>query len=240
MDTATDVLVGTDDAALLILSPAAELEALDGFAHAEGRADWYAGTAVIDGVEVGPPLGVRSMSATSDEAAWLVNVHVGGIARSDDRGVRFGSTIDINCDVHEVSAHPDQAIDAIAAAAAGLCISTDGGRSWRVETDGLHATYCSAVAYCGDTAFVAASEHHFSAEGAIYRRAGRGDGALQRVSGGLPEWLDGIVDTACIGTLGSTIAIADRGGHVYESGDRGDSWSLRADGFAAPSAVVVL
>jgi hypothetical protein len=240
MDTETDVLVGTDDAAVLILNAAGELEPLDGFANAEGRADWYAGTAVIDGIEVGPPLGVRSMSATSDESAWLVNVHVGGIARSADHGASFSSTIDIHCDVHEVSAHPDRASDAIAAAAAGLCVSTDGGRSWRVETDGLHATYCSAVAYCEDALLVAASEHHFSPEGALYRRADGADGPLERVSGGLPEWLDGIVDTACIGTLGSTIAIADRGGHIYQSGDCGASWTLRADGFGAPSAVVVL
>ena len=51
---------------------------------------------------------------------------------------------------------------------------------------------------------------------------------------------DGIVDTACIGTLESTIVIADRGGHVHGSVDCGKTWSLLTDGLESPSAVVVL
>ena len=235
-----DVFVGTDDAAILKLSSARELEPLDGFAAVEGRERWYAGTAVINGEEVGPPLGVRSMTVTCDESALLANVHVGGIARSTDNGASWSPTIEIDYDVHEVSAHPARPGDVAAAAAVGLCVSTDGGQSWKVDVDGLHATYCSAARYCQDTIFVAASEHHFSPRGALYRRAPGGDASLERVSEGLPSWLDGIVDTACIGTVGSKIAIADRGGHVYESADCGRSWSLRADGLQSPSAVVVL
>jgi hypothetical protein len=235
-----DIFVGTDDAAILKLSSAVELEPLDGFAVVEGREHWYAGTAIIDGEEVGPPLGVRSMTVTSDESAMLANVHVGGIARSADNGASWNPTVDIDYDVHEVSAHPARPGDVIAAAAVGLCISTDGGQSWKVDAAGLHATYCSAAKYCEDTIFVAASEHHFARRGALYRRMPGGDASLERVSEGLPNWLDGIVDTACIGSLGSKIAIADRGGHVYESVDCGWSWSLRADRVESPSAVVVL
>jgi hypothetical protein len=77
--------VGTDDASVLMLREGRGLESLEGFASVAGRQDWYAGTAVINGEEVGPPLGVRSMSVTSDESALLVNVHVGGIPRSVDR-----------------------------------------------------------------------------------------------------------------------------------------------------------
>jgi hypothetical protein len=235
-----DVFVGTDDAQVLKLGPTSELDPLDGFATVDGREDWYAGTAVIDGKTVGPPLGVRSMSVTSDEAALLVNVHVGGIPRSLDRGATWTPTIDVDSDVHEVSAHPDRPGDVLAAAAVGLCVSADGGATWRIETAGLHATYCSAARFCDDTIFVAASEHHFAPRGAIYRRPLAGRGALERVAGGLPDWLDGIVDTACIDTLGSTVVIADRGGHVYESADCGLSWTLRAEGLESPSAVVAL
>ena len=32
------------------------------------------------------------------------------------------------------------------------------------------------------------------------------------VENGLPPWLNGIVDTNCIATHGSTIAVVDRGG----------------------------
>jgi hypothetical protein len=180
------------------------------------------------------------MAVTSDESALLANVHVGGIARSADRGASWSPTIDIDYDVHEVSAHPARPGDVIAAAAVGLCVSTDGGQNWKVDAAGLHATYCSAARHCEGTIFVAASEHHFSCRGALYRRMPVDDASLERVSEGLPNWLDGIVDTGCIGSLGSRIAIADRGGHVYESVDSGWSWSLRADGLQSPSAVVVL
>ena len=234
-----DVFLGTDEAAILKLSSAREWQPLDGFADVEGRAHWYAGTAVVDGEEVGPPLGVRSMAVTCDESALLANVHVGGIARSADHGASWTPTIDIDYDVHEVSTHPVRRGHAIAAAAVGLCVSADGGQNWKVDAAGLHATYCSAARYCEDTIFVAASEHHFSRRGALYRRMPVEGACLERVSEGLPNWLDGIVDTACIGSLGSRCAIADRGGHVYESGDCGWSWSLLADGLQSPSAAVV-
>jgi photosystem II stability/assembly factor-like uncharacterized protein len=195
---------------------------------------------VINGEEVGPPLGIRSMSVTSDESTLLVNVHVGGILRSVDRGASWSPTIDIDNDIHEVAAHPERPEDLVAAAAVGLCLSSDGGKSWRIDSAGLHATYCSEAQYCEDTNFVASSEHHFSPQGALYRQVHDGSASLERVSGGLPEWLDGIVDTRCIGSLGSAIAIADRGGHVYESLDVGKNWSLRADRVESPSAVVVI
>jgi hypothetical protein len=92
---------------------------------------------------------------------------VGAIARS-----RSGRILGIDCDVHEVAAHPQRSDGAIAAAAAGLCVSSDGGKSWRVETAGLHATYCSAARYGGDTIFVAASEHH-STNRSTAEKAGR-------------------------------------------------------------------
>lgn len=237
--TAGSVFVGTDDAAILKLSSHGELLPLDGFATVAGREDWYAGTAIVAGEEVGPPLGVRSMTVTSDESALLANVHVGGIARSEDQGTSWNPTIEIDYDIHEVSAHPARPSDVIAAAAIGLCISTDAGRNWTIETAGLHASYCSATRYCENTIFVAASEHHFSQRGALYQRTAGGDAALERVSGGLPSWFDGIIDTACIGTLGARIAIADRGGHLYESVNRGWSWSPRAEGLESPSAVLL-
>ncbi len=115
-----------------------------------------------------PSLGVRSMSATSDGTVVLANVHVGGIQRSTDGGVTWRPTIEVDSDVHEVRAHPSQPRIAIAASAIGLCISRDGGITWSVEQEGMHATYCTAVAFSGDNIFVAASEDHFAAQGAVY------------------------------------------------------------------------
>ena len=70
-----------------------------------GRDTWYAGSAIVNGQRVGPPLGIRSVTATPD-GVLLVNVHVGGIVRSSDGGITWQPTIDIDTDVHQVCAHP--------------------------------------------------------------------------------------------------------------------------------------
>jgi len=235
-----EIYVGTDDAEVLRLGANGNLEHVSGFAGVPGRDTWYAGTALVDGKLLGPPLGIRSMTATCNGAALLANVHVGGIPRSTDGGATWHPTINIDEDVHEVRAHDTRPDVVIAAAATGLCISRDGGQTWSVEREGLHAPYCSAVAFAGTDIVVAASEHHFAPQGGIYRRPLDGSGPLLPVGGGLPKWLDGIVDTACIATHASTLALADRGGNLYLSEDAGQTWSRRADRLPAPSSILVV
>ena len=86
---------------------------------------------------------------------------------------------------------------------------------------------------------MAASTDHFAPNGAIYRRACDGVSPLDRVGGGLPQWLDGIVDTACIATLESRVALVDRAGNVYLSQDRARTWTRIADGLPTPSSVLI-
>jgi hypothetical protein len=234
------IYLGTDDASLLRLNGTGDIERLHGFDAAPGRDGWYAGSAVIDGQRVGPPLGIRSIAVTADTGVLLANVHVGGVPRSVDRGVTWRPTIEIDADVHEVCAHPDDPDRVIAAAAAGCCISDDGGSTWRIERDGLHAPYCSAVAFLGDDVLVSAATGHFATEGAVYRRAIGARSPFVPVGGGLPRWLDGIVDTRCIATDGSTAAIADRAGNVYLSTDGGSAWLRIAEGLPLPSSVVIV
>ena len=179
------------------------------------------------------------MTATADGAVLLANVHVGGIPRSTDGGVTWQATIDIDSDVHEVCAHPVCSNIVIAAAAIGLCISRDGGATWSVESQGLHASYCSAVAFSGDEILVAASTEHFASEGAIYRRPIDGKSPLRLING-LPKWLEGIVDTRCITTRGPEVAIADKAGNLYVSADAGHSWLRRDSGIPATSSVLLI
>lgn len=233
------VYVGTDDARVLRVGQDGRLEPLRGFDAVAGRTTWYAGSALVNGQRVGPPLGIRSITATSDGAVLLANVHVGGIPRSTDGGDTWQPTIDINSDVHEVRAHPSRPDLVMAAAAIGLCISRDGGLTWDVEQEGLHAPYCSAVAFAGDDALVSASSDHFAEQGAIYRRRVDGHGPLAAIGGGLPTWVDGIVDTGCIATHGPAVALVDRGGNLYVSADAGHSWSRRASGLPPPSSVLI-
>lgn len=234
------IYVGTDDAHVLRVSADGQIETVRGFEVVPGRGTWYAGSALINGQLVGPPLGVRSMTATSDGATLLANVHVGGIPRSTDGGVTWQPTIDVDSDVHEVCAHPIQSTIVIAATAMGLCISRDGGATWSLEQQGLHAPYCSAVAFLGGDILVAASADHFATQGAIYRRPIDGESPLVPVGRGLPRWIDGIADTGCIAARESSVAVADKGGNLYASVDAGRTWAHRANGLPAISSLLVI
>ncbi len=239
------VYVGSDDARLFRVSPTGQIEQLDGFNEVAGRDKWYAGRAMVNGKLIGPPLGIRSLSATSDGAVLLANVHVGGIPRSVDGGETWQPTIDIDSDVHEVRAHPNRPETVAAAAAVGLCTSSDAGATWVVEKAGLHSSFCSAVGFAGDDILVAAAADPFAPQSALYCRRSIGGGLdehgpLMMVAGGLPEWLDRTVHTACIAAHGSAVAVADRGGNLYFSTDTGHTWSRRADGLPPPSCVLII
>ncbi|MGC1781118.1 MAG: hypothetical protein WA708_01205 [Acidobacteriaceae bacterium] len=235
------IYVGTDDARMLRLSDAGSmLDPIDGFDSVAGRDAWFAGSAIVNGQRLGPPLGVRSVAANSNGSILFANVHVGGIPRSMNGGRTWQPTIAINSDVHEVRAHPANPDIVIAASAIGLCISRDSGATWIIERERLHASYCSAVAFSGDDILVSASTDHFAAQGRIYRRTVKPDGSLAAVEGGgMPEWTGGIVDTGCIGANGSLIAVADTAGSLYVSDDFGLAWSRGTTRLSTPSGVLI-
>src|SRR5207249_11804592 len=121
------------------------------FAQAPTRGAWY--------TPGGGPADVRSLSTGAGGAVYA-NVHVGGILRSDD-GDRWKATpLDIDSDVHQVLAHPTRPGLVFAAAAVGLVTSRDGGASWDVSDEGMHASYCRAVAIAGEVLLVSASMSH--------------------------------------------------------------------------------
>jgi hypothetical protein len=53
------------------------------------------------------------------------------------------------------------------------------------------------------------------------------------------KWMDGIADTGCIATHGLAVAIADRNGNLYLSGDTGRGWSSQTYDFPLPSSVLI-
>src|SRR6266511_1407385 len=111
-----DVLVGSSQARLFrVLGEG--LEPVSAFDRAEGRSTWY--------TPWGGPPDTRSISEW-DEAVY-VNVHVGGILRTVDRGETWTSTIDIDADVHQVTTAEGLVL---AASAGGLAMSTDRGAGW--------------------------------------------------------------------------------------------------------------
>ena len=223
-------LAGTRDGGLMRLTDG-HAERVVGFDDVDGRDDWHA-------VPSGVPY-VRSMSATSDNAAICANVHVGGIPRSIDGGQTWAPTIDPEVDVHEVRAHSIEPAIVVAAAGYGFAHSGDAGATWTMTTDGLHASYCRAVAFTNDAVLVTASNGPFNAEGAVYRRAIGDDRPFEQCVDGLPHRFDGNVDTGCLDANGEDAVLVDAVGTVFASGDDGFSWFHVADIDAGASSVVL-
>lgn len=217
--TSTGPVVGSAEAHLYRLSDG-RLDGLDTFEQAEGRAHWY--------TPWGGPPDTRSLSVDPD-GTLFANVHVGGVLRSHDGGVTWRPTIDIHADVHQVlaGAAPDLIL---AASAEGLAVSDDAGISWRIDDEGLHDTYCRAVAATPTTVVVSASSGPRGHRSALYRGALLRAGAFQRCRAGLPEWFDGNVDTGCLVADGSVVAAAVPDGEVFISPDDGRTWSRAAIG----------
>lgn len=170
---------------------------------------------------------VRSLAAAPDGTLYA-NVHVGGILRSADGGATWTPTLDIDLDVHQVVVAPDGTV--LAATAFGLAASTDGGATFSVTDDGLHATYARAVAVAGDVVLLSVSTGPEGRRAAVYRRPLHGDGRFRRTAIGLPGTLPGNVDTFCLVAEGHRAALGTVAGRVYGSDDAGASWSTIAAG----------
>jgi hypothetical protein len=200
------VVVGRTGARLAILG--AQLEDVSAFERLPDRDHWKN--------PANPTPDTRSM-ATSGNDLW-VNVHVGGLWHSGDRGRSWHGVVEPGADIHEVRAEKGSVA---VAAAVGFGWSKDGGNTWSWNTEGLHASYLRAVCLDADTAYVSASEGPFSSYGAVYR--GRLGSAFVRCEGGLPEPFPGNVDTGSLDASAGR-AVIGFGKEVHVSDDNGRSW----------------
>lgn len=163
-----------------------------------------------------PTPDTRSM-ATSGEDLW-VNVHVGGLWHSGDRGESWQGVIEPDADIHEVRAR--DGLVAVAAAI-GFGWSQDGGKAWSWSTDELHAGYLRAVCTDDETVYVSASDGPFTTRGAVYRA--RLGSAFVRCEQGLPEWFPANIDSGHLDADSGRVAIGFNN-EVYVSEDDGESW----------------
>ena len=168
-------------------------------------------------------MGVRSLTETTDGNALLAAVHVGGIPRSEDKGETWTPTIPVAFDVHEVRAYPSLSNIVAAAAAVGLCVSHDGGRNWDVFSDGLELTYSLAVAVLENEVLFSIQDGPFAKRSQIWRWQIGGKG-VDAIRDGLPEWLDGKVDTAQIAARCGRAAFVDGGGNLWLSKAGSHGW----------------
>jgi hypothetical protein len=226
-DTRAGVIVGTSEAHLYRIAGKG-VERVTAFDKTPGRKDWFTPWG-------GPP---DTRTLTEDRDTVYVNVHVGGVLRSQDHGDSWQPTIDIEADVHQVTTGHG---NVYAAGAGGLNVSTDKGLTWSTSDEGLHASYCRAVAVCGDTILLTASTGPRGGRSAVYR--GPLDGSsFERCDGGLPGWFGNNIDSYCLDSKpdGSLAAFGTEDGRLFTSTDQGRSWSQLAKGLPAVRRVLVI
>ena len=211
------LLVGLAGAHLCTISPEGAVSALDSFEHVEGRDSWSNPAAAT------PDL--RSI-AVSKSDVWFVNVHVGGLWRSEDQGETWHNVLPPDNDVHEVVT--SGTTDVAVAAAIGFGWSRDGGASWQWTTEGLHASYCRAVALDGETAFVTTSTGPATTDGRLFRCPL--GGKFEQCSAGLPQSFPFNIDSGSLTAMSGEVAFGTHKGEVYRSGDSGTTWELACDG----------
>jgi hypothetical protein len=222
---AAGIVVGTSRAHLLWLTEGGP-ERITAFDGAPGRSEWY--------TPWGGPPDTRSLTGTAQ--TLFVNVHVGGILRSRDRGASWSQTMDITADVHQVLAREGMVV---AATARGLATSDDEGESWIFDDDNLHAPYCRAVALANDVVLVTACVGPHGGRAGLYRRPLDRPGGLERCRSGLPEWFGDNIDTHCVHARGSDVAFGTSDGSVFASSDAGATWQQLCAHLPPVRAVVV-
>lgn len=140
-------------------------------------------------------------------------------------------------DVHQVIAHPSEPDVVLAAGAVGLCISEDGGASWRTENNGLHSSYARAVAVSGETVLLSACTGPHGGRAALYRTMLAPNAGFEKCADGLPEWFDGNIDSGRLDARGSEAAFGTGDGEVFHSDDAGERWTRAATGLPPIRAV---
>jgi len=240
---------GMDETIMLRIESGSQPERLRGFDETPGREEWFAG---------GPPLGVRSLAActavTPESAAILVAVHVGGIPRSIDHGATWTPTIPILWDVHEIRAHPTLPNLVAAAAAVGLCISRDAGQTWSIFTNGQEVPNALALAVLEDEVLFSVQEGGAFAKRSQIWRFNLQNESVSQVRDGLPEWLEGKVDTGWIAAgpwhsedqqagdspANNCAAVIDAGGNLWLSKSGSAGWELISNTSDYPFGLVIL
>jgi hypothetical protein len=167
-----------------------------------------------------------------DAELLLVGIELGGLMRSDDGGLswqdhRPGAQLD----VHSLAWHPEALGRAYEAGGGGAAFSTDAGETWQHADEGLDRRYSWSVTVDPEDPecwYVSASTGPFAAHGRgdpqarIFRRRGRQ--TWEPLAGGLPDPLPAM-PYALVSTDGRLFAgLAN--GQLWESGDRGDTWTV--------------
>jgi photosystem II stability/assembly factor-like uncharacterized protein len=171
-----------------------------------------------------------------DADLLLVGIELGGLMRSTDGGATWQDhRPGAQPDVHSLAWHPRVPERAYEAGGGGAAFTVDAGETWQAADDGRDRHYTWSVAVDPedpDLWYVSASTGPFAAHGRrdpqarIFRR--RSDEPWQALAGGLPEPIPAM-PYALVAADGRLFAgLAD--GQIWESRDRGDTWTRCAVG----------
>jgi photosystem II stability/assembly factor-like uncharacterized protein len=165
-----------------------------------------------------------------DAGLLLVGIELGGLMRSRDRGETWEDhRPGAQPDVHSLAWHPRAEGRAYEAGGGGAAWSVDWGETWQGADDGRDRHYTWSVAVDPQDPelwYVSASTGPFAAHGRrdpqahVYRRA---KGSWDVLAGGLPEPLPAMPYALVAGDGRLFAGLAS--GHIWESTDRGDTWS---------------
>jgi hypothetical protein len=109
-------------------------------------------------------------------------------------------------------------------------VSHDSGRNWIVLDQGLEKLKTAlAVAFLNDEALFSVQDSPFATRSKLWRWR-IGGTQLEIVKDGLPEWLDGKVDTNQIATANGQAAFIDGGGNLWHSDTGSQNWRRIATG----------
>jgi hypothetical protein len=210
-------LVGTSEARLVLVG-SADGPAVDrAFDAIATRGEWS--------TPWGAPPDLRSIAM--GDAGLFAGVHVGGVWRRDPE--QWIEVVPAEADDHQVLAQGDTVA---VAAAIGVGQSSDGGDTWHWSTEGLHASYCRAVALSEGWLLASASTGPATHEAAVYRRPiDDPEQPLVPCGGksGLPSTFPHNIDTFGLVASGNLVAVGERYGRVYLSEDAGESWRKLAE-----------
>lgn len=206
-------IIGTSDARLYeVIS--GEPKLVETFDEILGRSAWS--------TPWGGPPDTRSIARHKGDL--LVNVHVGGVWRSDEDV--WLEAVPAESDVHQVVADDNVVV---VASAVGVGQSHDGGRTFSWNADGLIAPYSRAVTVSDDWLLASASTGAGANCGTIYRRPlSQPDQEFETVGGrgDLPKLFSFNVDTFELAAAGDMVALGTPMGDLYLSEDSGATWRL--------------
>ena len=181
-----------------------------------------------------------------DGELLLVGIELGGLMRSSDGGESWQDhRPGAQPDVHSLAWHPHVAGRAYEAGGGGAAFSVDAGESWQPADEGRDRHYTWSVTVDPDEAdcwFVSASTGPYAAHGGgdpqarIYRR--RAGEPWEALAGGLPEPLPAM--PYALVAAGGRVFAGLANGQLWESVDRGDSWTaVRLEGDVPPALLAI-